>query len=32
MEFGYRQSVVSKRNLIVIDVELQLKKGNYEED
>ena len=31
MEFGYRQSVVSKRNLIVIDVELQLKKGNYEE-
>ena len=31
MEFGYRQSVVSHRNLIVLDVEIQLEKGNYDE-
>lgn len=31
MDFGYRQSVVSKKDLIVLDVEMQLKKGNYEE-
>lgn len=31
MDFGYRQSVVSKKDLIVLDVEMQLKKGDYEE-
>lgn len=31
MEFGYRQSVISKRDLIVLDVELQLKEGNMED-
>ena len=31
MEFGYRQSVVSKRDLIVLDVEIKLEKGNMDE-
>lgn len=31
MDFGYRQSVVSKRDLIVLDCELQLKKGDFDE-
>lgn len=31
MDFGYRQSVVSKQDLIVLDVEIQLEKGIEEE-
>ncbi|MDO5027567.1 MAG: UDP-N-acetylmuramate dehydrogenase [Tissierellia bacterium] len=31
MEFAYRQSVVSKRDLIVLDVEIELEKGDYQE-
>lgn len=31
MEFGYRQSVVSKRDLIVLDVELTLRKADPDE-
>ena len=28
MEFGYRESIVSKRNYIVLEVKLRLSKGN----
>lgn len=31
MQFGYRTSVVSKENLIVLDVEMQLKKDNFDD-
>ncbi|WP_099188458.1 UDP-N-acetylmuramate dehydrogenase [Tepidibacter mesophilus] len=31
MEFGYRTSLVTKKNLIVLEVTLDLEKGNYEE-
>lgn len=31
MEFGYRESVVSKRNLIVLDVVLNLEEGDMDE-
>lgn len=30
MDFAYRQSVVSKRDLIVLDVELELQKGDFD--
>lgn len=29
MEFGYRESIVSKRNYIVLEVKLRLQKGDY---
>lgn len=31
MEFGYRESIVSKRNYIVLEVKLRLSKGNREQ-
>ncbi|KGG80689.1 UDP-N-acetylmuramate dehydrogenase [Caloranaerobacter azorensis] len=31
MEFGYRSSIIDERELIVIEVEMELKKGNYED-
>ncbi|CAH2214846.1 UDP-N-acetylmuramate dehydrogenase [Tepidibacter aestuarii] len=31
MEFGYRTSLVTKENLIVLEVTLSLEKGNYED-
>ncbi|WP_427339816.1 UDP-N-acetylmuramate dehydrogenase [Caloranaerobacter sp. DY30410] len=31
MKFGYRSSIIDERGLIVIEVEMELKKGNYED-
>ena len=31
MQFGYRKSVLSKSDYIVLDAEIELEKGNYEE-
>lgn len=31
MKFGYRSSIIDERELIVIEVEMELKKGNYED-
>lgn len=31
MKFGYRSSIIEERDLIVIEVEMELKKGNYED-